>query len=714
MSELVPKFDGKCTIPGILLKGGEVNRLVVFAAAFSVLSGVLTRPASAVDTVGVFIEASNYTVLQMPGIPAKISFHFGTGNSYDRVAPMLPFKGKFGGDPDTDSGASIGYYNSRERTFYVAYENEGSLIDKKVHYDPVSGATANDRLWPVVLDKNGDGVIRDLDGEFGVFFDDDVANGNRWYLGGSSSVVWGTGCNEVQPPVPNCAIPVVGDWDGIGGETIGYYRRDQGTFYLSNSNSTPSNSEVVAFPGSNLSNIWPVVGDWDSGDLGDEVGYYDVTTSTFHLKTSAGETQIAFADVACLAAPAPCVLDSFDDGIGGDGWPDTFPLAGSWDDDGAPEPDPYDWGQLGDPDDYGLDSVALENLTRIPDHLNSLLIVRRHGSNPTKLVWEEYFNGYDRTIANHMMSTTKSVMSALYGIAFKEGYFGQWDDPETSLGLQMNTWLGGYNFNDGITFRHLMTMTSGFAAGGGVPDDLFAELDYIQWIADDLWVPGNLGNTFRYYGGNTILGAEILRRSLTDANPPNYYADIRAFAKAKLFQPLDIAPTRWDREPCTNLIPACPPNQVMVHYGPSQMFMRPRDMARFGQLYMEGGSFDGGVTPIVDDTWVSYSTGDLIINEPNNPKKYGAWWWREYNDKDPEEPDNPETDLVEGAQCYPLGTTDHCGYHAQGWGGQQIFVFPSLEMVVVMTSDWLNVPSAQQIDENEYLLQEVLDAITEE
>ena len=108
------------------------------------------------------------------------------------------------------------------------------------------------------------------------------------------------------------------------------------------------------------------------------------------------------------------------------------------------------------------------------------------------------------------------------------------------------------------------------------------------------------------------------------------------------------------------------------------------------------------------------TTTDLLTG----PCDYGAWWWREYGGK---------LDCSGSPQTYQFpGGNLHSGYHALGYGGQQVFVWPTLRLLVVMTSCWngaINPPepgdqcpftSGVQIAKNETLLKYVLRTIVEE
>lgn len=110
-------------------------------------------------------------------------------------------------------------------------------------------------------------------------------------------------------------VPVSGDFDGDGDETIGTYDQSTGTFFLRNSN-TPGAADITAQFGAIAATSIPIIGDWD-GNGTDTIGIYDNVTGTFFLRNSNTPG----------AADATAVL-----GVGG---PNVFPVVGDWDGNGT-------------------------------------------------------------------------------------------------------------------------------------------------------------------------------------------------------------------------------------------------------------------------------------------------------------------------------------------------------------------------------------------
>jgi CubicO group peptidase (beta-lactamase class C family) len=121
-----------------------------------------------------------------------------------------------------------------------------------------------------------------------------------------------------------------------------------------------------------------------------------------------------------------------------------------------------------------------------------------------------------------------------------------------------------------------------------------------------------------------------------------------AFAAQTLFAALGITDYEWDMI-----------NPDMIHAS-GNLKLRPRDMAKFGLLYLNGGVWNG--EQVVSQAWVETSTRTHV--DPQWFGRYGYQWWQ---------------------RTYDVGSEEVHAFCAAGWGGQMIIVFPSLDMVVVTT-----------------------------
>jgi CubicO group peptidase (beta-lactamase class C family) len=281
-----------------------------------------------------------------------------------------------------------------------------------------------------------------------------------------------------------------------------------------------------------------------------------------------------------------------------------------------------------------------------------------------KLVLEEYFSGHGRGSRHVMASATKSVSSILIGVAVDRGLI-----PNVDMELQEvfreypeTRWVQG---NYPVTLEHVLTMTAGLdwkAATSEVPlsdprnDDagLYRSSEPIRYTLDKKMIEPP-GTRFNYSTGLSTLLGEVVRKA---SGMP-----VAQFAEEYLFRPLKITDARWKRYP-----------DGTVDTG-GGLFLRPRDMAKMGQLVLNRGKWDG--REIVSDAWVRVSTtahvaqrGRLMMSD-----YYGYQWHVGLR--------NVNQQMVTGIS-------------AQGLGGQYIIVLPTLDAVMVLTSKhpyssgWLN------------------------
>jgi CubicO group peptidase (beta-lactamase class C family) len=151
----------------------------------------------------------------------------------------------------------------------------------------------------------------------------------------------------------------------------------------------------------------------------------------------------------------------------------------------------------------------------------------------------------------------------------------------------------------------------------------------------------NPGEKFNYNTGTSNLLALIIKQKTG--------LGIQEFAESFLFEPLGIHRSRWYKDPKGN------PCSGGTNGG---LFLRSIDLAKIGYLFLSNGKW--GEKTIISEAWVKRSTDKQREND-----RYGYLWWRDHG--------------------YVNQTKVHF-YHGSGYGGQKIYVFPSIEMVVVITS----------------------------
>ena len=295
-----------------------------------------------------------------------------------------------------------------------------------------------------------------------------------------------------------------------------------------------------------------------------------------------------------------------------------------------------DW-ELVTADQVGLDPGRLEQAVRDIGELEGVhgLLIARRG----RLVAERYFRGSAGRRPHNLKSASKSVLSALAGLAIDQGLLDL-DQPIADVLPE------AANLDDtgkqAITLRHLLTMTSGLESTS------FG--NYGSWVASRNWVRAALarplqaepGTRFSYSTGGTHLLSATLSRAAGRST--------HAFAREHLFEPLGIQRSAWARD------------RQGVHMGGNNLSLLPRDMLKFGQLYLNRGRWNG--SQLLPWRWVDQSTRPGRVGPRGRGRIYGGygylWWLR--------------------------GTRERGAYIASGYGGQYIYVAPAEDLVVVVIS----------------------------
>ncbi len=310
---------------------------------------------------------------------------------------------------------------------------------------------------------------------------------------------------------------------------------------------------------------------------------------------------------------------------------------------------PPTW-QVRSPAYFRMDSVALERAFRqaraISPPLESLLISRG-----TALVAEQYFNGFNVGDLWNIKSASKSILSILVGIALQEEYLDSLDQTIDQFFPEFFNNRSAPEKRQ-ITLRDLITMRAGL--------ETTSFFNYGNWVTSSNWAYWALaqpmvsepGTRMIYSTGNSHLLSVILTRATGMST--------REFAERYLFDPLGIERYIWPQDP------------QGYYFGGNNMALRPRDMLKIGELYLNNGRFRN--EQIVPITWVRESTRRYVQSRFSRHWQ-GYFWW---------------TDRFAGYR-----TT-----FAWGHGGQFILVVPDLELVVVCTSSLTNRPDHGDHNDN--------------
>lgn len=294
------------------------------------------------------------------------------------------------------------------------------------------------------------------------------------------------------------------------------------------------------------------------------------------------------------------------------------------------------------PAEQGMDARALGAIRQelpmsFPD-VRSVVIVRNG-----VLVFDYRRAGLDPNGLDEMQSVTKSVLSALFGLALKDGALQTLNVPFVKY-LPARAGAPDDPRAKDITVRQLLTLTAGFRSQSRT-DRAFLKLGLKTPLqsAMDRSVESAPGTAFSYDNDTCYITSAVLTTA-TGRNAADY-------ARERLFGPLGITQFSW------------PTDAWNVSSGHSGLMLKAKDMARLGQLFLQNGVWNG--QRLLPEAYVLESTSEQSPGRPH--ERYGYMWWVAPN--------------VPG----------RAPFTARGTGGQHIHVDPALKLVVVTTAD----PSAE-------------------
>jgi CubicO group peptidase (beta-lactamase class C family) len=264
--------------------------------------------------------------------------------------------------------------------------------------------------------------------------------------------------------------------------------------------------------------------------------------------------------------------------------------------------------------------------------LRSLLVSRRG-----EIVLERYYNGARANQLANIKSASKSVISALVGIAIARGDIKSIDQPIAVYFPELQKDADPRKAT--ITIEDLLSMRSGLESTSG--------RNYGAWVTSRNWVRYVLnqpvttepGTRVEYSTGSTHLLSAILTKATG--------VSTWRFAQEQLAKPLGFTLSRWPQDP------------QGVFFGGNEMLMTPRQMVAFGELYRNHGRV--GTEQLMPKSWIERTFVPRGRSRWGSDREYGyGWWIRELGERKT--------------------------YYAWGYGGQFVFVVPDAELVVVTTS----------------------------
>ncbi len=290
-----------------------------------------------------------------------------------------------------------------------------------------------------------------------------------------------------------------------------------------------------------------------------------------------------------------------------------------------------------------------------------------------RLLIEEYFNGEDRSSLHDPRSVGKTFASTITGIALQEGHLESVDQNLADF-YDLSSFDNNSPEKAAVTIKSLLTMSSGI---DGTDEDMDSPGNEEYMYPTDDWVKfaldlpmdskKEIGKNWDYFTAGAVVLGDILHKAVPGG--------LDAYTDAKLFKPLNITDYQWQYTP------------TEVANTAGGLRLSALDFAKFGQLYKNGGIW--GDDQILTQSWVKESLSNYFLN-PEKNEGYGYLFWR---------------------QTFEIEGKSHEAFLCTGNGGNKIFVFTDLPLVIVITASAYGRPYAHpQVDRmmTKYILPAVI------
>ncbi len=266
-----------------------------------------------------------------------------------------------------------------------------------------------------------------------------------------------------------------------------------------------------------------------------------------------------------------------------------------------------------------------------------------------KLLVEEYFNGAARDSLHNTRSATKSFTSTMMGIAINDGYI-KGENQTLKDFYDLKKFANFSPKKESVTIKSLLTMSSAFNGNDddqnspGNEEKMYPTDDWVKFALDlPMDEKRNVGEKWAYFTAGVVLLGDIINKSVPEG--------LEQYADKKLFQPLGITKYQWE------YTPQKVPNTA------GGLRMSALDLAKYGQLYQNGGRWNG--RQVLPSTWVEKTFTRQIPLPQGGDDYYGYLFWN---------------------TTFDIAGKKHQAFFATGNGGSKIFVFKDQPLVIVITA----------------------------
>jgi CubicO group peptidase (beta-lactamase class C family) len=281
--------------------------------------------------------------------------------------------------------------------------------------------------------------------------------------------------------------------------------------------------------------------------------------------------------------------------------------------------------------------------TGIFKRITSVIVIKNG-----KLLIEEYFNGETRNTLHDTRSVGKSFASTIMGIAIEDGYIKN-EDQTLKEFYNLKSYTNYSSAKENTSLKELLTMSSGFDGNdndGGSPgneENMYPTGDWVKFALDLPFNPTTPAGEWHYFTAGVVLLGDILNKQVKGG--------LEKYADTKLFQPLHITGYKWQYTP----------QQVPNTAGGIRM--NSLDFAKYGQLYKNGGIWNG--KQIIPKEWIEKSFSKQKQIKGRNNEFYGYLFWN---------------------KSFQVNNNSYEAFYCAGNGGNYILVFKDQPLVIVITA----------------------------
>ncbi|WP_212003051.1 serine hydrolase [Chitinophaga sp. HK235] len=291
-----------------------------------------------------------------------------------------------------------------------------------------------------------------------------------------------------------------------------------------------------------------------------------------------------------------------------------------------------------------IDEGVFKNITSIAVIKNGQLLI------------EEYFNGSGRDSLHDVRSVGKSFAAAIMGMALKDGYLKSEEQPLHDF-YDLKTFAHYSPEKERITLKALLTMSSPLDGDDndndspGNEENMYPTDNWVKFTLDLPYNRSRKPGEWHYFTAGVVVLGDILHQRIPGG--------LEQYADRRLFRPLGITHYQWQYTP------------QGVASTAGGIRMNTLDFAKFGQLYQNNGRWQH--QSILPASWVQKTFTRYASIPERNQEYYGYLFWN---------------------KTFHIHNKNYETYYCSGNGGNYIFVFKEVPLVIVVTAEAYNKPYA--------------------